>query len=105
MMTVRDCFSIFANASSNTSYVLEMKNTFSVPSAMLLGIALVLATLIQLAMILSKFFNCPNSVLYFNISLVDALMAATGFPMVLGSANSSTWKAYTKITIIFVLLR
>ena len=94
-----------ASSSLNSSIVLEMKDSLEVPSFMLLGVSLVLSGIIMLALVLSRCYNFPNSLLYFNISLTDAIMAAAGIAMFLVPTKSATWFNYHQIVIILTGLR
>ena len=106
MINLKNCDN-FSNSSLNSSSVLQIKNILTVPSLFLLGAALFLAAIIQLTLILSKCYKFPNSLLYFNISLADAIMAVTGIQMVLVSADSSTWTniQFHEISLAFLVLR
>ena len=103
-ISLKNCYDL-SNFSQNSSPVLDVKETLAVPSILVLGAALVLAGIIMFALILSKCYKFPNSLLYFNISLTDAIMAAAGIAMVSVPTNSTTWLKYHTIAIIFTCLR
>ena len=95
----------FSNATFNSSLVLRVKNILTVPSLLLLGAALFVAAIIQLALILSKCFKFPNYLLYFNLVVVDAIMAAAGILMVSLPTNSSGWLNYYELSGALLVLR
>ena len=103
-ISLKNCYDL-SNFSQNSSPVLDVKETLAVPSILVLGAAVVLAGIIMFALVLSKCYKFPNSLLYFNISLTDAIMAAAGIAMFLVPTNEATGSKYHKIAIIFTGLR
>ena len=104
MINLTNCDSL-SNASFNSTSVMQIKNILTVPLLFLLGAALFLAAIIQLALILSKCYKFPNSLLYFNIALADAIMAVTGIYMVAVPANSAVWVKLYQLSLAFHVLR
>ena len=92
MINLNNCDSL-ANTSLNNSSVKQIKNMLTVPSLFLLGAALVLAVIILLALVSSKCFKFPNTLLYFNIAVADAFMTVAGIIMLSVSIKTAAWSS------------
>ena len=85
--------------------LLKFTEEIAVPCVLLLAGTLVLAGIILVALVMSGCFKNPTSLLYFNLSLADALMAFTTIPLLLlPTETSSAWKTIQNVMSLIVFI-
>jgi hypothetical protein len=93
----------YSKVTWNDEFVKQVKDATAVPCFLLLIAALILTGIVLVALVMSKCFQIPNSLLYFNISLVDAIMAVAG--IIALSAPLTASFLTNSMKLLFLVLR
>ena len=103
MIHVRNCMNVnFTNSSGLDSGIVYIRDLLSIPAAILIFGVLVLAMTIMVALILSGCGKSPNAILYFNVTVTDAIMALSAFVVLIIPGN---WHHFQGLALIILLLR
>lgn len=101
---LKSCLTSNTNTNTSNSTVLHVKELLTPACLLVLSITIILATVILIALILSKCYRSPNAILYFNVSLTDFAMAFVCIFMFL-PLGSVPWELLLYFAMIVGVLR